>query len=219
MNTLWTFGDSFTFGHGCRKDCHNNSYYNEYKKNGDDIWPNHLSKFLNFEVKNFGKNGASNDYIFDTVIKNYEYVKQNDIVVIGKTIYGRMEIPNNKNEWVSVFSNIEGKSKWWYEVPMNDFSREEIESIIDFQYLFSTNELYKIRHDNRFNFLKNILLNDKKIELCYLWQIEDRNLMNNFETIYDATKGKFKDFHFSFKGHHDFATYLFSQIRKPTKLL
>ena len=24
MNTLWTFGDSMTFGHGCNETCHSN---------------------------------------------------------------------------------------------------------------------------------------------------------------------------------------------------
>ena len=219
MSVLWTFGDSFTFGHGCRKDCHNNSYYLKYRKEDDDIWSNHLSKYLNFEVKNFGKNGASNDYIFDSIIKNYDSINENDIVIIGKTIYGRIEIPNSKKEWVSVFSDIEGKSNWWYEQPLSDFSVEELETIINFQYFFSTNELYKIRHDDRFNFLKNRLINDKKIESCFVWQIEDRELMNNFQTINTATKNEIKDFHFSFKGHLDFATFLFSKLRKPNKLL
>ena len=56
MNTVWTFGDSFTFGYGCRKDC--NSYtldeYYSYKKNNDDIWPNHLD-FAHFIYNKINK--------------------------------------------------------------------------------------------------------------------------------------------------------------------
>ena len=37
MNKIWCFGDSFTFGHGCRIDCPRNEYYNNYWKEGDDI--------------------------------------------------------------------------------------------------------------------------------------------------------------------------------------
>jgi hypothetical protein len=42
MNTLHTFGDSFTFGHGCVENCSFKEYYT-YKKEDDDIWPNHLA--------------------------------------------------------------------------------------------------------------------------------------------------------------------------------
>mgnify|MGYP000197365352 CR=1 FL=1 len=74
MSTLWTFGDSMTFGHGCNDECHSNikEDYLLYKKEGDNIWPNHLGKLLNYKVNNFGKNGASNDYIFDSIIENLE---------------------------------------------------------------------------------------------------------------------------------------------------
>ena len=71
MNTLWTFGDSFTFGHGCRPDGPLPEYYNNYKKDGDDTWPNLLGSMLNTKVKNFGKCGASNDYILDSIIDNF----------------------------------------------------------------------------------------------------------------------------------------------------
>ena len=37
MRTLWTFGDSFTFGHGCRPDGPLSEYYYEYKSNDDVI--------------------------------------------------------------------------------------------------------------------------------------------------------------------------------------
>jgi len=59
MKTLWTFGDSFTFGHGCREDCNSGSYekYKSYKSDNDDIWSNKLSKLLQMHLKNLGVNG------------------------------------------------------------------------------------------------------------------------------------------------------------------
>ena len=53
MRTLWTFGDSFTFGHGCRPDGPTNEYYYNYRSESDDVWPNLLGKMLNLEIKNF----------------------------------------------------------------------------------------------------------------------------------------------------------------------
>ena len=52
MNTLWTFGDSFTFGHGCRAGGPDEEYYHNYKIKSDNIWPNHLGNMLNLKVKN-----------------------------------------------------------------------------------------------------------------------------------------------------------------------
>jgi hypothetical protein len=44
---LYTFGDSYTFGHGCRLDGPLTEYYHNYKEDGEDIWPNLLGKMLN----------------------------------------------------------------------------------------------------------------------------------------------------------------------------
>ena len=75
MNTLWTFGDSFTFGAGCRPDGPvylptgpSTEYYDNYKNNLDDIFPELLGKMLNLEVKNFGRSAVSNDYIIYSII-------------------------------------------------------------------------------------------------------------------------------------------------------
>lgn len=217
MSTLWTFGDSFTFGHACRKDCHVKTYY-EYKKEGDDIWPNHLSRMLKYDVINLGKNGVSNDYIFDSIIQNYDKISEGDIVIIGKTLYGRVEVPSKTNEWVRVLSKLE-KKDWWIIDKNNGFDEFELKTIIDYQYLFSENELYVKRHNQRFEFIKNLLINHKKIKNCFLWQIQENRFIESIERIIDATKYKVKDYHFSFKGHMDFANFLYSQLEVKKDLI
>ena len=80
MATLWTFGDSMTFGHGCVLDYEGDEYYKKYKKSDDDlIWPVILANKLGYKLNNLGKCGASNDYIFDTIISNYHLISENDI--------------------------------------------------------------------------------------------------------------------------------------------
>ena len=150
MNTLWTFGDSFTFGHGCREDC--NSYtvddYYGYKQEGDDIWPNHLANLLNCNVSNLGKNGVSNDYILDVIIDNFDFIKENDYIIIGKTFHGRIEIPY-KNKVYKSFAHYEGgkidentnSNDIWLKTEFKDLDKEIIETIVNFQYHFS-NELF-----------------------------------------------------------------------------
>jgi hypothetical protein len=104
INTLWTFGDSFTYGNGCLPK---NIYAIQYKKSDKDkIWPEIVSTELNFKLKNIGMGMFSNDKIIDSIIQNYEYINKNDIVIIGKTFYHRFDIPNFENNKLITISPI-----------------------------------------------------------------------------------------------------------------
>jgi hypothetical protein len=208
MNTLWTFGDSFTFGHGCRVDGPMPEYFFEYKKETDDIWPNLLGKMLNVQVKNFGKCGASNDYIIDSIIDNWDNFKKNDFIIIGITYYGRFDVPyDGKLESISYFDEK-------YLSTYSLYKKEEIETIINFYYHFSNHKLYKNRQLKRLNFLIK-LLKEKKIN-TYDWDIIDFINVNLFEKIISATNNKILDEHFSFKGHREFANMMYKKITSPT---
>lgn len=209
MNTLWTFGDSFTFGHGCRLDGPLPEYCKNYKNELDDIWTNHLGKMLNLKVKNFGKCGASNDFIIDSIIDNWNYFIEGDYVIIGITWYTRFDVPLN-NQMMSIFPQwkLSDRQKELYK-------KEEIETIINFQYYFSNNELYKKRYLKRLNFLDTIL-KERKIN-TFLWEVHDKLYSNNnFERITQATNGKINDDHLSFKGHNDFANMLYKKLINTT---
>jgi hypothetical protein len=222
-NTLWTFGDSMTFGHGCNIDCESNTKINylPYKKEGDDIWPNHLSKLLNYSVVNLGKNGASNDYILDCIIDNFDNIEPNDVVVINMTLHGRIEVPFKDGtydilcgyEKNKIFvDNIESHI---YNVKnkTNENDDEKIEALINFQYHFSNHQFYKDRHTKRFNFIKNRLLKEKNVRFVFLWSLEeDLGIYASFQTISDATNGVVNDTHFSFNGHFNFAHFLYKTI-------
>lgn len=212
-NTLSAFGDSMTFGHGCNGLCvsETKEEYLQYKKEGDDIWTNHLSRFLNYDVINLGKNGASNDYIFDTILDNFENIKENDIVIINMTLHGRIEVPIG-DEIMNVLSSYENALKIIRD-NMGEENDEKIETILNFQYHFSNHQFYKERHRKRFKFIKDRLKEDKKVRFIYLWSLEDDDaIYRSFQTIKDDTRGKINDTHFSFKGHLDFAHYLYSTM-------
>lgn len=208
MNTLWTFGDSFTFGHGCRPDGPMPEYFHKYKKNGDAIWPELLGQSLNVEVKNFGKCGASNDFIIDCIIDNWDNFSEGDFVIIGITYHTRFDVPI-KNK-LSLSTNY-----WDYE-DLSNFEgeeREQMETIVNFQYHFANNELYKARHLKRFNFLHK-LLRKKKIT-TFIWDVSLLTESNRFEKIIHATDGEIQDYHFSFKGNKDFTDMVYEQIKNP----
>jgi hypothetical protein len=220
-NTLWAFGDSMTFGHGCNVDCKSNTRleYLPYKKEGDDIWSNHLSKLLNYDVINLGKNGASNDYIFGSIIDNFDYINEGDIVIINMTLHGRIEVPIG-DEIVNALSSYENEMKIFGYDGGGD-RQEKIETIINFQYHFSNHQFYKDRHIKRFNFIKNRLLNEKKVKYVYLWSLEeaDSGIYSSFQTIDKATNGVVKDTHFSFNGHLNFAHFLYNTVRDKKQII
>jgi hypothetical protein len=213
MGTLWTFGDSMTFGHGCNDNCVSETKidYLPYKKEGDNIWVNHLGKLLNYKVNNLGKNGVSNDYIFDSIIDNFDNIIEDDIVIINTTLYGRMDVPIG-DSLCNVLSSYEGAKKIIKDY-INEEEKEKIEAVVNFQYHFSNHQFYKERHKNRFQFLKNRFVNDKKICFFFMWSLEDDDgIYRSFQTIKDHTDGKINDTHFSFKGHLDFAHYIHSTM-------
>jgi hypothetical protein len=210
MNTIHTFGDSFTFGHGCVDKCTFKDYY-VYKKKDDDIWPNYLAKKLGMNVINYGKSGFCNEQIFDSIVINFDSIKEDDIVIIGKTYHNRLSVPT-ESEWVSALSDNEITEEFRKPKLKKFFSNEEIETLINFHYYFSIKKLYEKRNNDRFNFFKKILVNNTKVKDCIIWDMP--KLYDSFESINIATNGELFDFHFSFNGHKQFAKYMENIINK-----
>jgi hypothetical protein len=215
MATLWTFGDSFTFGHGCRHDGPTNEYYYNYKTESDDIWPNLLGSVLNMEVKNLGECGASNDYILDCIIDNFNMIQPNDIVIIGKTFYQRFDVPKLNN---NTFDTQCGEDLTFiYNKLKKDESNKnklEIETILNYGILFANHTLFKERQDKRFKFIEQQFKN--KINKILIWNVIDFT-HNRMETIQHHTLGEIKDLHFSFKSHKIFSEFLYKKLyTKPT---
>lgn len=217
MKTLWTFGDSFTFGHGCRPDGPLSEYYYEYKSNEDDIiWPEILSKKLNSNLVNLGECGVSNDYIFDRIIENYSQIKENDFVIVNKTFPQRFDVPNDiRNELYSIVAELSIKDKKWDMIFKNlSKSKEEIETIINFMYYFSGHDLYEKRQEKRYSFIKSIIKCDKYYEYK-----TTEILLSKFENITEHTKGKIIDGHLSFKGHKQLANHIYSKLYPLNNIL
>ena len=219
MATLWTFGDSFTFGDGCREDNGIRDggikYYNEYKQLGSDIWPNILGKTIGFDVKNIGKSGASNDYILDSIIDNFDMISSDDVVIIEKTFYQRFDVPKlNSNEFHTQY----GESLYTIDIDLkeNKYNKDklEIETILNYGLLFCDHWLFKERQNKRFRFIETLL--KAKVNKILIWDI-DSDFKTSIETILQHTNGKIKDLHFSFNGHKAFSELLYKKLYiKPT---
>jgi hypothetical protein len=207
MSTLWTFGDSQTYGYGCRPDSPLVEYYENYKKEGDDIWPVLLASKLNCKLENYGMWGYSNDRIFDSIIEVFQQIKEGDYIVIGETFHNRFDVEDYRtNTLVSILGELtpdqfdKGWEKW-----INDLCRteDELMTLLNFSLYFSNSKLLKERYHNRFKFIESIIPNNTNI-LIWSWESE---INKKVQRIYHHTKGKINDTHFSFRAHKDFAQY------------
>tara|TARA_B100001093_G_C26794265_1_gene1000394 strand:- start:1097 stop:1618 length:522 start_codon:yes stop_codon:yes gene_type:complete len=77
MKTLFTIGDSFTYG--------------DELSDPRNAWPYLLAETLGYRVDNLARNGASNDYIMQTTVEYLE-TKTPDLVIIGWTTEDRIDI-------------------------------------------------------------------------------------------------------------------------------
>lgn len=202
MHKLWTFGDSNTAGHGCHPT---DEYYETYFKFGDSIWPVWLSEKLNVELRNFGKNGSSNDTIIDTIIGKWEDINRGDYVFIGMTHPHRFDVPIN-NQFESVVHDF---SK---NISNINLTKEQFETIINFQYHFSDNILYKNRQIKRFEWIKKLLI-QKECKLVILWNVQTD--LKGLQTIKDDTDGKIVDYHLSFKSHKLLSEIFYKKYFEP----
>jgi hypothetical protein len=187
MNTLWTFGDSFTEGYGCGI---NDEYHINYYQTDDKIWPAWLSELLNINLKNCGVGGYSNDMILDCIIDNWKDIKKGDVVLIGFTYPHRFDVPMG-GELKSIVHNFSEKNN-------NNLTNQQFETLVNFQYHFSDNILYKNRQVKRFEWIKSLLYK-QECELVVIWDVQID--IKNLETITGATNRKIIDGHLSYNGH------------------
>ena len=204
MNTIWAFGDSLTFGYGCRPDGPLLEYYNEYKKEGDKIWLEWLGEWKGMNTQNLGFCGASNEYIFDSVLDSNKNIKRGDIVVIGSTIWGRKDIPI-EDRWIPLLSIVEAGGE---VTGLNTMSIEDRDIIVEYQLRFGEHPLWKERMVKRFSFLKETLQH-RGIRVIQ-WHIHYEVSMG-IERIKEASH--YNDSHYSFAGHKAMAEYFDKRLK------
>ena len=224
MNTLWTFGDSFT------SDLDHNKLHDNYKKyfeitNTNKIvtWPTILGEKLNFNVKNLALGGLSNYDTFQSICDNSDMFMENDIVIIGWGLVGKFRIARG-GEFVSIFPDINN---------VNDIELISKETIVE----FIENRLIQFdtkrdRYAEEVHIWENIIrtLSKNKKFKVYFWSSEEPRLLNdkssihikkenylfpnvnkpiihylvndlNCKTIFDETNSIVSDNHFGNEGH------------------
>jgi hypothetical protein len=203
MNRIWGFGDSFTFGYGCRPDGPLPEYHNEYKKEGDKVWLEWLGEWSGMNTQNLGLCGASNEYIFDSVLDSNKNIISGDIVVIGTTLWGRRDIPI-ENRWLPLLSIVEVGGE---VTGVNTMSVEDRSVLIEYQLRFGEHPLWEKRAMKRFRFLTETL--QRRGIQTLIWNINDE-VSRRTEKI--RAVSQYNDSHFSFAGHKVFGEYLMRRL-------
>ena len=221
MNKLWCFGDSFTYGHGCRPGY---EYYDKYPDNRGLLWTEVIANTLKLKQKNLGIPGNSNPNITNQVLKNLTKIKKKDVVILSDTLPYRTLLFDSHTDQIAPIttdililpenSNLE-----------NDFfnqryfkTNKEKEVFLDYIYSFKLPYENKWReyYEKQLMYIQTHLLS-LGIE-TYFWSHKRWDYPSPFETIFKATEKEVGDGHWSWKGHQDFSNYLLQRIQKQEYL-
>ncbi len=205
MGTLWTFGDSFTAGHGCRfqniepfsNENQNSYYYKTYKDFIDinrKIWPETLAESINFQLKNCGINGLTNESIFDNTLKNVTNFSKEDLVILQSSTVGRFDFPFLREKSLFGYSNN------------NRSKNNEIYSNINSPYFFKTifiSNIEKEWDENCYNVLQYTNAQES---------IKDKNILLS-ESKYNTIRNFFAEF-INTKKYYERSIWMFIELSK-----
>lgn len=210
MSKAWFFGDSLTFGTGCTPD---ESYYHEYKTPESKIFPEIITEHFEAAYFNHALPGLSTDSILISFYEKFKEFNSNDIVVIFRGFYDRIDIPNAKGE-MRVLHQYGTNQKDTYN--NSQFTENELKIISEFGIKFlMDNAVRQKRNDTAFEFIEDAL--DKLKIRNIIWSPadihRDTDINKNQRLSIDKhTNGKINDFHFSYPGHIEFAKYLINKF-------
>lgn len=207
MNKFWTFGDSFTAGHGCKYDASgafSNNFENYYKKLYDDyidiskkIWPEIVADKLNMELANYAKNGMTNESIADITLKHIPDMKIGDIVILQTSTFGRYEFPFLKEK--SLMGHTTNNSAKEYD------SIDDSISPFFFKTIFLTNIENEYSDE-----MKNVLLYNNGQE-----SLKNKNVILD-ESKYNTIRNFFVQY-LSTERYHERNVWRIAQISKILK--
>lgn len=200
MKKLIAFGDSWTAGHGVEDDV----FYKENptpppfieKLREQNSWPKHLSEKLNIPYVNLGVCGYGNEYIYQSVKDNLEFINKEDLIIIVFSYPYRYQSYNKYSplELFNEFENLlEGYNKFYF----NGF----------YPLLENTDNLPKhyINPEGTLSYQLEIeeILNKKSV-----WEYGSKMVWNDKENYYEG------DYHPNLEGYKLISQYIYSEINQ-----
>lgn len=195
----WFFGCSFTWGQGCRPG---DLYYSSTLSPHNKRWNEIVCEYLKLNEKNFGKNGASNPYIINTILENIKNIKKGDYVFIGKTIPMRTMVTHMKKKKVVTFTDIIDADK----VTFNQKQKETLVNYI-YDFIIPFEKEWEAYYNTQYLNLSGII-KDKGAKV-FIW---NHTVWSDYETIREATIDKIDDGHWTWESHKLFSKWVLENL-------
>jgi hypothetical protein len=217
MKKLWVFGDSNSEGYN--EQYHWVTPYLEHKGYKPKWWSELVSEELGMELLNRAKGGTDNYTIFESVCKEVNNIKTNDVIVIGWSSILRNRIIIDAFE-KDTFLTIVPNSEYHYDYFCNQCIQEMVVN--------RDSQLYVDEVMNWMKLIRKAFTNNKV--LCFSsWPefLNEKNIINgnwwkhghHIMTIDAETNGKLNDGHFSEAGCRVLADILKQCIESNDKLI
>tara|TARA_Y100000289_G_C3910193_1_gene144190 strand:+ start:314 stop:958 length:645 start_codon:yes stop_codon:yes gene_type:complete len=202
-NTIWFFGDCYTSGAGL----HRNEDYYQYKEQGDDLWTKIVADKLEMNHQKPEIGLTAYPWIINEFIKSLHKMKKGDIVIFGDTMPDGVLTYNKDRDKIYSFNChdiLDYESCWSWRT---EEEKETTLPYIEYHKLPYREQWTNFYTDQVMNISKEIL--NRGIKTFYWF----RSIWDNFETIDQATNGKIKDGHWSWKGQKQMADYILKMIK------
>jgi hypothetical protein len=217
MNTLFTFGCSYTDNFVKTKHENYDKYFQFRGGNYPLTWNEILSQKLNLILKNYGQGGCGNDYIFQTFCKHLDEYKQDDIIIVEWSYNERFKwADDNLNRWVHLSSGSEMKPelslKTSQEIAINRESSIYINDLLNYEKIINTLSKYigfKVFYwcaDYKISINLQSNIHNNSNYLCNEYIKEGETIFSeifrrNGQRIQEETNGLIEDLHMGESGH------------------
>lgn len=221
MGNLFIFGDSFSYGDGCKPG---DPYYEITKPNKNKIWPEFLKDELNLKLLNYAERGSSNQETLRKITQNIDKINKNDIVIIGITDFFRFEVFNNMNYYrvmFETFSNLDDISKLKYSDDEDWISEDWIRAIEEYmKYIHLPNNLLYIQSISKsITSISNFLKNNSIKVILWTWDHMSSKQMtcdwiqlkDEYSIFYEYPS--INDMHYSWYGHHEIYKIMLNKLK------
>lgn len=218
MNSLWTFGNSFSTSFN-DNPFYLSGEYIEYKGYIPKIYSEIIAEKLKMNLRIYSEPGRDNYTIFESVCSVSNEISDNDVIIIEWSLFNRFRFVNEKNEWISIFPNL-----YPNHPPFNNPGKFPLSEKATFDRIGSN----RIDHEKKYSDEVNnwmLLINKsfKNNKIIY-WTPFESSLINalyfkDIESVYRETNRKISDKHYSEGGHKKLANILLDIINREKNLI
>jgi len=211
MNTFWFFGDSTTNHYGLT-ETHD---WFALHKNKKEYFTTILSDKFNKKLKNLSIDGASNDVILHSIVRNLKNIKKGDMVFIQTTGSLRFNTFENGH-----FQTIHGQ---YLEMHKNELSKEKIKTLNEYvkHFMIDNEEAIDMYSFSFYFNLYSYFVSIGVVPIILHHSIFQEHIRHSFNltTIEEESNGVVNDKHIGFESQRRLAKIISNEISNNNFIL